>query len=59
MTLDTIFDNLRDGAKRLQPGTFQNVDELRAEQITNLALRNNWYHVANANGYRVQGAEVE
>ena len=59
MTLDTIVDNLRDGVKRLQPGTFQNVDELRAAQITNSSLRNNWYHVANANGYRVQGVEVQ
>ena len=59
MTIDTIFDNLRDGVKRLQPGTFQNVDELRAAQITDSTLRNNWYHVANANGYRVQGTEVQ
>lgn len=59
MALDTVVNNLRDGYKQLQPGTFQHVDELRTEQITTPSLRNSWNYTADANGYRMQGEEVE
>ena len=59
MPLDTIVDNLRDGVNQLKKGTFQHVDELRADQITSPLLRKNFFYTADANGYRVNRGKVE
>lgn len=55
MTLETIFDNLRDGYNQLEPGTFLHADQLMAEQVQDAGLRNQSFYVADGPLYSLEG----
>ena len=55
MALETIVDNLRDGYKQLEPGTFLHADQLMAEQVKDANLRNQAFYVADGPLYSLEG----
>lgn len=57
MTLETITGNLL-AYKELKRGTFQHVDQLTAERITNLELRDQKCYTADGEMYTVQRRET-
>jgi len=53
MTLENVTGNLL-AYKKLEPGTFQHVDQLTTERRTNQELRNQWFYTADGGLYTVQ-----
>ena len=53
MTLENVAGNLL-AYKKLEPGTFQHVDQLTTERRTNPGLRNEWFYTADGNIYTVR-----
>ena len=47
MAIETIINNLRDGYRELEPGTFLHADELLAAQVEDVKLQNQGHYVAD------------
>jgi len=58
-TIETITNNLADGYKELEPGTFQEASEVQNQRRTNVDLRNRWLYTANLPLFRILNNNLE
>jgi len=59
LMLETIKDNLANGYKRLEKGTFQEAAEIQIQRRSDNSLRNNWFYTANLPLFRMNDGILE